>query len=208
MNIYLIRHGRQNSALCNVNVELAKEGYRQAELLGKRLSYYPIDGLYSSNLIRAIETAEILNDFLKQKHIIREDLKEISFGSLEGNTNEYIKVHYSEFKEQLMKLEEDLPYPEGECGRDVFIRAKKTLDEIINSGKKNVVVVTHGGVIRALLAGLLGLNMSKKLLFGVSLENTSITQLIYDKDYDRFYLQRFNDFGHLEVEPNLLRENW
>lgn len=208
MNIYLIRHGRQNSALCNVNVELAKEGCRQAELLGKRLAAYPIDGMYSSNLIRAIETAEILNGFLKQEHLIREELKEISFGSLEGNSNEYIKAHYSGFKEEQMKLEEDLPYPDGECGSDVFTRAKRILDEIIISGKKHVVVVTHGGVIRALLAGLLGIDMSKKLLFGVSLENTSITQLIYDKHYDRYYLQRFNDYGHLEVEPSLLRENW
>ena len=35
MNIYLIRHGRQNSRLCNVDVELAKEGREQADLLGK-----------------------------------------------------------------------------------------------------------------------------------------------------------------------------
>ena len=38
MNIYLIRHGRQNSTLCNVDVELSKEGREQADLLGKRLA--------------------------------------------------------------------------------------------------------------------------------------------------------------------------
>jgi probable phosphoglycerate mutase len=74
--------------------------------------------------------------------------------------------------------------------------------------KKNIAVVTHAGVIRALLSGLLGLDMSKKLLFAVSLENCSFTQLIYDEKQDRFYLQRFNDYAHLESEPNLLRRNW
>ena len=37
MIIYLIRHGRQNSSDCNVNVPLSKEGQMQAELLGKRM---------------------------------------------------------------------------------------------------------------------------------------------------------------------------
>ena len=41
MNIYLIRHGRQSSSDCNVNVDLAPEGERQAALLGqRRLCYF------------------------------------------------------------------------------------------------------------------------------------------------------------------------
>lgn len=208
MNIYLIRHGRQSSALCNVNVELAECGRRQAELLGKRLEQYHIDGLYSSNLIRAVETAEILNKYLNLPHNIRNDLREISFGEMEGNSNAYINEHFAEFKKEQMKLTADIPYPGGECGTDVYERAMPIMDEIIRSGKKNIAVVTHGGVIRALLTGILGLHMSKKLLFAVSLENTSITQLAYDQDYQRFYLQRFNDYAHLENEPELLRCNW
>ena len=207
MNIYLIRHGRQSSPLCNVNVCLAEEGRKQAELLGKRLSQYHIDGLYSSHLIRATETAQIVNKYINQEHIIRGDLREISFGILEGYSDEYIEEHFGDFQLEQMKLEEDIPYPGGECGMDVFTRAMVTMDEIRKSGKKNVAVITHGGVIRALLAGLLEINMSKKLLFAVSLENCSITQLVYDEEYERFYLQRFNDYGHLEGEPSLLRGN-
>ena len=41
MRIYLIRHGRQNSPLCNVNVPLSDAGKRQAELLGERLKKNP-----------------------------------------------------------------------------------------------------------------------------------------------------------------------
>ena len=37
MKIYLIRHGRQSSKLCNVNVDLSEEGFRQAALVGERL---------------------------------------------------------------------------------------------------------------------------------------------------------------------------
>jgi broad specificity phosphatase PhoE len=208
MNIYLIRHGRQNSSLCNVNVELAKEGHRQAELLGKRLVSFQIDSLYSSDLIRAVQTAEIVNQFIHQQHIIRDNIREISFGDMEGKSVEYISQHYKDFKTEQMRLLHDVPYPGGECGMDVYNRAIVTIDEIIHSDKENIAVVTHGGVIRALLAGLLGMEMCKRFLFGISLENTSITQLIYEKDENRFYLQRFNDYSHLEIEPELLRRNW
>lgn len=208
MNIYLIRHGRQNSTLCGVNVELAEEGRRQADLLGRRLQKYHIDGLYSSNLIRAAQTAETINQYLGLQHIIRKDLREISFGELEGKTDEYIHNNYADFKAEQMELRLDIPYPGGECGADVYKRAMLTIEEILKCGKLNIAVVTHGGVIRALLAGLLGLDMSKKLLFAVSLENTSITQLVYDEQYHRFYLQRFNDYAHLETEPELLRLSW
>ena len=39
-------------------------------------------------------------------------------------------------------------------------------------------------------------------------ENCSITELAYDRKYDRFRLERFNDHAHLEPFPELLRENW
>lgn len=207
MNIYLIRHGRQSSPLCNVNVDLAEEGKKQAHLLGKRLKSYNIDALYSSNLIRAVETAGILNEYLKLDHIIREEIREISFGFLEGKSNDEIEKEFGDFKRKQLLLQEDIPYPGGECGREVFDRAMETVGEIIHTDKSNVVVVTHGGVIRALVSGLLGLDMSKKLLLGISLENTSITHLVYSKDRERFYLQRFNDYAHLEGQDGLLRVN-
>ena len=54
MRIYLIRHGRQNSPLCNVNVPLSDAGRRQAELLGKRLKKEAIDAVWASDLILSL----------------------------------------------------------------------------------------------------------------------------------------------------------
>jgi broad specificity phosphatase PhoE len=206
VNLYLIRHGRQNSTLCNVDVELSTEGRVQAELLRNRLMHYDIDALYSSNLIRARQTAEIMNEVLKLPHEIREELREISFGDLEGNSDEYNDEHFHEFKEEQKKLLDDIPYPGGENGTSVYERAMPVIQEIVQSGKKNILVVTHGGTIRVLLAALFGRNQAKRFLFGVSLENTGITQLIYNPRNDRFYLERFNDFAHLEGHPELHRK--
>jgi len=46
MIIYLIRHGRQNSPDCNVNVPLSEEGHMQARLLGERMKKYQVNALY------------------------------------------------------------------------------------------------------------------------------------------------------------------
>ena len=77
MKLYLIRHGRQDSPLCNVDVPLCEAGCRQAQLLGKRLEQYQIDALYSSALIRAVQTAEIINEHLHLEHNIIPQLREI-----------------------------------------------------------------------------------------------------------------------------------
>jgi probable phosphoglycerate mutase len=189
-------------------VELSAEGRLQSELLRDRLQYYDIDALYSSNLIRAKQTAEIINEALLLPHEIREEIREISFGLLEGKSDEYIEEHFHDFKEEQKKLLEDIPYPGGENGTSVYERAMPLIQEIVQSGKKNIVVVTHGGTIRVLLAALFGRNQAKRFLFGVSLKNTGITQLIYNSRNDRFYLERFNDYAHLEGHSELHRNSW
>jgi probable phosphoglycerate mutase len=208
INLYLIRHGRQNSALCNVDVELSEAGQLQAGLLRDRLQNYNIDALYSSDLIRAKQTAEIVNEALRLPHIIREELREISFGLLTGQSEDYIDEHFADFRAEQKKLMEDIPYPGGENGTSVYERAMPVIQEIVQSGKKNIAVVTHGGTIRVLLAALFGRNQARRFLFGVSLENTGITQLVYNPQYDRFYLERFNDYAHLEGHTQLHRRNW
>ena len=207
VNLYLIRHGRQNSTLCNVDVELSYEGRIQAQLLRERLMNYEIDALYSSDMIRAIETADIINEAFGFEHNIRSEIREISFGLMEGKSDEFNNEHFCAFKAEQQKFLEDIPYPGGENGTSVYERAMPVIQEIVQSGKQNIVVVSHGGTIRVLLAALFGRNQAKRFLFGLSLENTSITQLVYNPIKDRFYLERFNDYAHLEGHPELHRSN-
>ena len=96
MNIYLIRHGRQNSKLCNVDVELSDEGREQAHLVGKRLAKYGIEAVYSSNLIRAKETADIINEYVKKPRFVDERLREAEFGDLTGLENSVLKERYKD----------------------------------------------------------------------------------------------------------------
>ncbi len=209
MNIYLIRHGRQNSKLCNVDVPLAEEGKRQADLVGKRLEKYNIDAVYSSQLIRAVETADIINEHLNKPRVIDERFMEADFGDMTGLSNEVLKEKYGEFLKKRSTMEEDEPYPGGgESGLDVYKRAKEGLDELIKSGYENVCLVTHGGVIRALLAGIAGAPSKRWLVFGRQLENCSITHLMYDEKMGSLHIERVNDYAHIEDYDELLRKHF
>ncbi len=233
MIIYLIRHGRQNSKDCNVDVPLADEGKLQAELLSRRMRLYNVDALYSSDLIRAVETAEIAFAYdkaLVSNIQIRPGIAEFDFGNLTGEKDELVKKYYRDYyKEQIdLFMEgkvhkgtaldevneyvgeffvpyEDMWYPEGDNGPKVLERVMPIVYEWIGSGSKSIAVVTHGGVIRLLMCTLFGGDFARRLMFGTSLENCSITQIHYDEEKNGFFLDRFNDYAHLESRPELLR---
>jgi len=210
IRLYLIRHGRQESALCNVNVPLVKEGREQAELCGKRLKKYHIQRLYSSNLIRAVETAQIINEQLKVPYETYENLAEMDFGELTGLTDTEICERFSDFVKERNSVTNDVPFPGGESGRDVFDRAYPIIMDIVGKAEKenteNIAIVTHGGLIRSVLAGFLGCGFENKLLFARDLENCSITQVDYNSANGKFYVERINDYAHIEEDEKLLRK--
>lgn len=209
MNIYFIRHGRQNSTLCNVDVELSKEGREQAQLVGERLKTYGIDAVYSSQLIRAKETADIMNQYLDKPRVIEERWQEADFGGLTGLTNEALRQKYGEFLEKRATMTKDIPYPGGgENCQMVFERSFAALKDLVKQPYENVCVVTHGGVLRALLTGLLGADYAKWLVYGRQIENCSITHILYDEKMETFHIERFNDFAHFEGKDYLMRKHF
>lgn len=209
MNIYLIRHGRQCSKLCNVDVELAPEGREQADLLGQRLKNYDIEAVYSSDLIRARETADIINKHLNKPRVIDERWQEANFGGMTGLTNEEMREKYGNFLEKRATMTEDIPYPDGgENCRMVFERSFEALKDLTKENYENVCVVTHGGVIRALLTGIVGADYAKWLTYGRQLENCSISHILYDEKMKTFHIERLNDFAHFEGKDYLMRKHF
>lgn len=206
--IFLIRHGRQSSKRCNVDAGLDEAGRTQAELLADRLTYYQIEKLYCSGLKRAVETADIIGSTLGLKPKRITDLREIDFGTMTGKEDDVILKEYEEFRRERAMQTSDLPYPGGENGADVIRRVMPHVERICQLPEQRIAIVTHGGVIRALCAHLTQTPMKNKLKFAIDLENTSITQICFDEERNLFYLERFNDFSHLERYPELLRNNW
>ena len=135
---------------------------------------------------------------------IRKGLRETDFGELTYQTDDVIKVKYKDFMESRYHVEEDWAYPGGESGKEVFERAMKVMEEIFQSPCKNVAVVTHGGTIRVLLAGLLQGSQKDRLMFGKCMERGGFSELLYDEKTGRITLERFNDFAHLEGRPECM----
>lgn len=207
-DIFLIRHGRQCSKYCNVDVGLDEAGRHQAQLAGARLQTYGLQKLYASELLRARETAEIINTYLELEYEVLPEIHEIDFGELTGRTNDEIQEQYRDFWLERSRHDKDLHYPGGECGADVVKRVMPQLRKLCGGREERIAVVTHGGVIRSVCAEISGTEQRNKLKFGIDLENTSLTHLIYDEGRDFFFLERFNDFAHLEGYPELLRGSW
>ena len=208
MNIYLIRHGRQNDKRCNVNVPLSVEGREQAHLVGKRLKKYNIDAVYSSDLIRAVETADIINEYLNKPRVIDERFRESNFGEMTGLENNQLKERFATFLEKRSTMTEDIPYPGGENCQMVYERAFQAIEEIVSKEYENVCIVAHGGTIRALLTGIVKAPFQRWLTYGRQLENCSITEIMYDKDKKTYHIERLNDYAHIEQFEHLLRKNF
>lgn len=208
MRLYLIRHGRQSSKLCNVDADLSQAGYSQSMLLGQRLMNEGIEVVYSSGLKRAIQTAQTANAYWNIPHYVYPELKEISFGDMEGLSDMEIAVRFRTFKEEQAKMEYDIPYPGGESAGDVVQRVIPVFRQIAENGYQKVAVVTHGGVIRSMTAHYLGMDMAKWRILGKNLENCSITVLESSPAGQGFTLEQFNDHAHLQAYPELLRSSW
>lgn len=205
MKLYLIRHGETEpaaasnfNALCDrPDPALNDAGIRQAERLGARLRREGIGRIFASDLTRARATAEILDRFLGVGVEPMEDLRETHMGRLHHCSWEDMRREDPVFFEAWQLHASDVAYPSGECGGDVWRRAARAVERIAARGHEKAAVVTHGGVIRTLVCGALGLGQEKRFLLAPP-ENTGVTVLSYDRETGGFTVARYNDAGHLE----------
>lgn len=182
MDLYIIRHGETewniNERMQGVkDSPLTVRGLGQAEDLARRLSSVKIDKIYSSDLGRARKTAEKIAELQDTKIILRKELRERSFGNLEGKSILDIKEENSSIYE--MKTDDDFNFraPEGESLKDIKPRLEKFLAEILEKDKqKKVVLVTHNGTKRVIVGSLLGWDNKKAGNYKFS--NTALTHLV------------------------------
>jgi len=140
--------------------DLTSLGLRQAELVAARLVAWEssIGRLYSSPLRRAWQTAEAIAQRLGLEIVADSGLGEIDLGEVNGLSVEEFAARFPELYAQWQDRS-DLSYtwPGGEERRAFFQRVRGAVDEIVRRhAGETVVLVTHGGTIRAALAGLVG----------------------------------------------------
>jgi broad specificity phosphatase PhoE len=201
MRLILIRHCATdpNAALRyggQASVPLNERGRAQAQATAARLARARAVALYSSDLARAAQTAEIVGAALGLAPQPTPELREIDVGEWEGLAPEEL---YRRFPDQMQAFARDPQRPVragGESYAQLQQRALAALSAIraAHPADATVLAVSHGGVIRALLRHVIGLGLAD---FGrVWLDAGSLTELHHGAHGWR--LIRLNDAAHLE----------
>lgn len=170
--IGLIRHGstlwnKEGRIQGHTDNPLDEEGLRQAAVLAERLSGEAWDYIYSSDLLRARQTAEIIAGRLGIPLAgLIPGIREMNGGLIEGTTeSERVERFGSGWRTMDMELESQ------ELAQQ---RGVQAIEEIAaRHPGSNVLVVSHGAILRSTLKGLVpGLDVSQLL------ENTSVTRIV------------------------------
>jgi broad specificity phosphatase PhoE len=146
--ILLVRHGetdwnRESRWQGQSDTPLNDTGREQARALAEELTGEPLDAVYSSDLIRAHETARVVAESRGLDVIAIRDLRERSFGSLEGLTTDEIQARHPGI---------ELPWSDGETREAMAERVLEALQRIADTHPDaDVLVVSHGGPLRAVL---------------------------------------------------------
>lgn len=200
--LYLVRHGETawNSEMKfqgHSNVPLSERGRAQARLLARRLANNPITAFYASDLKRAYETAMILAEPHGLPVEPLDSLREMNFGVWEGLTMSEIKEKGGGLAERWWSDPLHTRIPAGETLKDLACRVNETISRIIRRylNGQEVVVVSHGGPIRAFIATTLGMNLN--FYWRLRLDNACLN-IIEFRDIDQGILVLFNDCSHLE----------
>ena len=157
MKIFLIRHGETTGDVEDryggmYDDHLTEKGVQQLERTAQLLAGKRIDIVYSSTLIRARESAEIINAVLNTTVTFSEGLRERDYGVLGGLTKEEAMEKYPEAVE-LHKDSENTD-PEGESKSDFIQRVTETFNAIVEIGGDQIILLSHGGPIKVILAYL------------------------------------------------------
>lgn len=152
----------------SADIGLGPAAPAQAERLAALIGGYAPDLTFCSPLQRAQLTAAMVAKTASLGEIITEpDLREVDFGRWEGLTFAEIAEADSELVRRWSVWSPDFAFPDGEVTADFLARVQGAGDRLAAREEETVLVIAHGGVIRALLCHLLRIAASNYLLFDV-----------------------------------------
>ena len=197
--IYAIRHGetewnslgRQQGHL---DSPLTPNGVRQANLLAGGLLPKRIEILYSSDLGRALQTAEIIAKTLSLNVCTDSRLRERHLGILQGLTMQQFEELYPAEYELFSSNDPDYILPGGESARQCFERCVAYAEGLAteNNGK-NILIVGHGGVLKSFFHKTIGTSLRMPRRF--SLFNGSINSFRVSNGH--WMLDTWGEIAHL-----------
>jgi len=182
MKLTLVRHTSLNisSNICygQSDIDVSIKFDEELRVLREKLLNKEFDAIYSSPLQRchklalALSTDDTLN-FSERNIVLDDRLKELHFGDWELSSWDDIP---RDIFDTWANDYANLAPPKGETFSQLHLRAKSFVEDVSNhSQDKNILIITHGGLIRALIAEVLQIPL--KRLFRMTIDYASVTQL-------------------------------
>ena len=203
--IYIVRHGQTEWNILGKtqghgDSNLTAKGREQAELLAESMTKYPRDYIYSSDLGRAYQTAEIIGNKLNIEVEKTEALREMNFGTWEGR----IIKDIIEEDPELYKMWRNEPHlakiPQGETLSQIKERTDAFIKEINEKyDGKHIVLVTHSLCARIMLLSFLDSDV--KNIYRINQANTALN-IIELRDYGPVVM-KMNDTTHIINDTKL-----
>ena len=204
--VLLVRHGE-----CRGNIEelfrgrvdfpLNETGSRQAEEVGEALRSFQPKAVFTSPLLRAKSTAEVIAARSSIPLIIDEGLNNTCLGVWEGRPKKEIATQHPEEWKLWLENPEALSIEGAESMDNVMIRSRECLDRIVKEYEgKTVAVVTHRTVIKPLLAGCLGI--CSPYFWKIHMDTAAYSVLHFDNlhGYSLFSLNRTDHLSSFTTE--------
>lgn len=154
MKLYVVRHGESIGNVTNIlqgqlNFDLTDVGYMQAQKIAQRLKNHSFDAIYSSDLRRALYTAQHINQHHNKEIIIDPQLRELTHGIDEGRSKSRVE---EEFLEQY-QTDSNFKFEQGESFNELITRITPVYEALLENHKgQEVLVVCHGMVTKAFVA--------------------------------------------------------
>jgi len=183
------------------DVNLDEVGIKQAELLGKYLSGWELEAIYSSPLSRAMDTANIIARYQKIGVHIAKGLIDFDYGEWQSLPEQEVRRLYPTLHNEWHNNPHKVKMPGGESLEDVRRRAIEVVNDVLFKYQGSVVLVSHRVVNKVLICSLLGLDNS--YFWNIKQDVGGIT--IFDYADGCFVLTRHNDTSHLrELQKSVL----
>lgn len=201
--LLFIRHGetdwnRQQRFQGQIDVPLNAAGEAQAARLAARMAADPHDAFFSSDLLRARQTAAPLAAAWRRELTPIAGLREQNFGILEGLDVPTIKARHPDLWARWLEHEGDFTLPGGESLVEFHRRVLDTVRALAEShAGARLALMTHGGVLDMLWRTAMGLPIAG--LRNCEIPNTGLNRLRW-KD-GTLEIERWADAGHLEGLP-------
>lgn len=200
--VILVRHGQtewnvQLKYQGHSDINLTTQGVRQAELVAARLAKEPVDAIYSSDLGRALRTAEYIASPHQLPVTPLNGLREYHFGEWEGLTFKQIAKQWPDLNANFFKNPDTVRVPGGETFGEVKARAEAVVRKLVDQHpEQTIVLVSHGGTIRTILCAALGLHLNR--IWSIRQDNTAVNIVEYYQETAIVAL--VNDVHHLAAE--------